>query len=70
MSLLESRGALSKSFKDLSNRWAEIRSCWQDAQADVFEREYLFLIESEVRRASAAMDHLNVVLVKIIKECE
>ena len=69
MSLLENRGALTKAFKDLGNRWTEVRSSWQDVQADNFEKLYLWPLESEVRKAMAAMDHMNVVLNKIEREC-
>ena len=70
MSLAEGRGALTKSFKDLSNRWMEVRTSWNDSQADYFEKQYLYLLETEVRKALAAMDHMNVVLQKIVKDCE
>lgn len=70
MSLLESRGQLSKAMKDLVTRWAEVRSNWMDAQADNFEKTYLVQIESETRKALAAMDHMNVVLQKVEKDCE
>ena len=70
MSLAESRGQLGKAIKDMNNRWLEVRSSWQDAQADHFERQYLFVLEADLRRALAAMDHMNVVLTKIEKDCE
>ena len=70
MSLVESRGALSKGFRDLSNRWAEVHSVWHDTQSETFEREYLLTIETEVRKATAALDHMNAVLHKIVTDCE
>jgi hypothetical protein len=70
MSIAESRGQLSKATKDLMSRWGEVRAQWQDAQAERFEHECILYLESEVRRSLAAMDHMNVVLQRIIQDCE
>jgi hypothetical protein len=70
MSLAESRGALTKASKDLANRWMQAKSNWRDGRAEYFEKEYLFMIEQEVRKALATIDHMNTVLLKIVKDCE
>ena len=69
MSLLENRGAQTKAFKDLGNRWVDVKSSWQHTQADNFEKLYLLPLEAELRKALAAMDHMNIVLNKIEREC-
>lgn len=70
MSLVESKGALSKAARDLSARWNDVKGVWADAQSLEFEKRYLFLIEQDVRSALGAMDHMNQVLQKIENDCE
>ena len=70
MSLVESRGQLTKVFRDLMNRWMMVRSDWNDPRAQYFEEQYLLPLEIEVRKAVAAMDHMNIVLNKITQDCE
>lgn len=70
MSLVEARGQLTKAFRDLTNRWMQVRGDWNDARAQYFEEQYLRPLEIEIRKATAAMDHMNVVLNKITQDCE
>lgn len=70
MSLAESRGQLGKAAQDLAHRWAEVKGSWHDAQSDHFEKLYIHMIESEVRKTLSAMDQMNNVLQKIVKDCE
>jgi len=70
MSLVESRGQISKAMRDLESRWGHVRESWDDAQADAFEQQYMLEFQVLVRKTVAAMDHMNVVLNKIVKDCE
>ncbi len=70
MSLAECRGQLTKAFRDLWNRWEYTKSSWNDTQAEQLEKRYLLEIEVQVRKAVSAMDHMNIVLQKTVKECE
>ena len=70
MSLLESKGVLSKATKDLFNRWSDVKSTWSDAQSQEFEKLFITLIDQDVRQALGAMDHMNAVLQKIESDCE
>ena len=70
MSLVESRGQLTKLHRDLLNRWMMVRSEWNDARAEYFEQQYLRPLEIEVRKAIAAMDQMNIILNKIVQDCE
>ncbi len=70
MSLAESRGQITKAFRDLMNRWEQVRSSWNDAQAEEFQQQYLLEFEVQIRKAVSSMDHMNVVLHKITKDCE
>ncbi len=70
MSLVESRGQLTKMHRDLMNRWMMVRSEWNDNRAQYFEDQYLRPLEIEIRKTVAAMDQMNVILNKIVLDCE
>ena len=70
MSLMESKGTLSKAMKDLFARWNNVQDVWTDTQSKEFEKVYLLQIEQDVRSALGAMDHMNQVLQKIENDCE
>ena len=70
MSLMESKGALSKSTKELFARWEDVKGVWSDAQSKEFEKVYLSQIEQDVRSALGAMDRMSHVLQKIENDCE
>ena len=70
MSLMDSKGTLSRAAKDLLARWEEAKNVWSDTQSQEFETTYIFLIEQDVRSALGAMDHMNQVLAKIESDCE
>ena len=69
MSLMDSKGGLSKAGKELFTRWDEARVTWSDAQSHEFETTYLDLIEQDVRSAMAALDQMNNVIQTIHSDC-
>jgi hypothetical protein len=69
MSVLDSKGGLSKATKELFARWHEVKEVWSDAQSREFEKTFLEPIEQDVRGALGAMDHLNLVLLTIHNNC-
>ncbi len=70
MSLMESKGALSKATKELIARWMDVKGIWSDAQSAEFEKTYISLIEQDVRSALTAMDRMDQVLGKLESDCE
>ena len=70
MSLMESRGELSKAAKELLARWSEVQAGWSDAQSREFEKVYITPIEQDVHSALGALDHMNLVLMKVESDCE
>lgn len=64
MSLVESKGSLSKAAKELFARWNDVKTVWSDAQSQEFEKQYLFQIEQEVRGTLGAMDLMHQILQK------
>jgi hypothetical protein len=70
MSLMDSKGTLSRAAKDLFARWQEVKGVWDDVQSAEFEKTYIALIDQDVRSALGALDHMNQVLTKIESDCE
>jgi hypothetical protein len=70
MSLMESKGTLSKAAKVLFARWTEVKGVWSDAQSQEFEKNFLVQIEQDVRSALGALDRMEQVLQKIENDCE
>ena len=70
MGVHEARGTLGKAFKELMNRWADVRANWDDAQAAAFEETYLRNLEADLRTAGGAMDQISQVLHQVRRDCE
>ncbi len=70
MGVHEGRGQLSKSFKELTRRWVETKSSWDDGTSDKFEKRHVLPIERDMRSAVSAMDSLAIVLSNAHRDCE
>jgi hypothetical protein len=70
MGVHEGMGHLAKAMKDLSLRWNETRSGWDDANSREFEKNFLEPIERDLRTAVSAMDSMSVLLHQIHRDCE
>ena len=70
MGIHEGRGQLNKALKELTARWHEAKMSWDDVNAERMEKEYLQPLESDLKSAVGAMDHMAVLLNQIRRECE
>ena len=70
MGVYEGRGQLSKALKNLMLRWVDVHSSWDDAASKYFEEKYLVPLEMDLKNASAAMDHMAVVLSNVRRDCQ
>ena len=70
MSVYESRGQIAKAMKTLMLRWQETRSDWDDSVSSAFEKNFLEMLEMDVKNAMGAMDQMSSVLQQARKECE
>lgn len=70
MGVYEGRGQLSKALKQLMLRWAEARGSWDDAASDYFEKRYLEPLDSDMKAATNAMDHMAGLLSQVRRDCE
>jgi len=69
MGVYEGRGQLTKSMKELMNRWGETRSTWDDAQSREFEERFLVSLEQDLRNALGSMDHMANLLQQVRRDC-
>lgn len=69
MSLMDSKGSLTKASKELMARWEEVKNVWSDAQSREFERIYLEPLQQDMRSAVGAMEQMNQVLQGIEHDC-
>ena len=70
MSLMESKGTLSKAAKELFARWEDVKSIWSDTQSAQFEKNYLLPLEQDLRSAISAMEQMDQALQKMHSDCE
>jgi len=70
MGVHEGRGQLHKALKELMLRWRETKLAWNDVMAERFEKETLAPMESDMKTAVAAMDHMANVLHQVRRDCE
>ncbi|MGC8553316.1 MAG: hypothetical protein ACP5O7_10680 [Phycisphaerae bacterium] len=69
MGVYEGRGQLAKSFGVLKVRWQETQNGWRDSASQRFEKKYLDPLETDVRLAAGAMDHISAVLSRVRRDC-
>jgi len=70
MGVYESRGQLAKLMKELGNKWGDTRMDWDDVVSQNFENKFLVPLESDLRNATGAMDHMALLLSQIRRDCQ
>jgi hypothetical protein len=70
MGVYEGRGQLHKALKELMLRWHETKLSWTDVMAEQFEKEQVLPLESDMKTAVSAMDHMANVLHQVRRDCE
>ena len=70
MSLKTSTARLNRAAKGFRHVWQQARSDWRDARALGFEEKYVMLLESCVRTALTALDHMDAILAHARRDCE
>jgi hypothetical protein len=70
MGMQDGRSLLAKAFKELLFRWADTKSQWNDSMSQGFERTRLQQWESDLKSATAAMDHMAQILSQARRDCQ
>lgn len=69
MGVYEARGQLAKLMKELGDKWSDTKLDWDDVVSQAFENRFLVPMESDLRNATAAMDHAGQLLAQIKRDC-
>jgi hypothetical protein len=69
MGVHEGRGQLGKSMKELTQRWMETKSVWDDPVSRRLEEDLLRPLESDLRNTVGAMDRAGMLLATIRRDC-
>lgn len=70
MSLSGSKSRLAAVTKELSLKWEETKSDWQDAKAQEFERRFLETLFAQVDKSVTVIEKLDEILDRVKKDCE
>jgi hypothetical protein len=70
MGVYETRGQLAKLMKELTDKWAATQVDWDDVVSQNFEKKFLVPLESDLRNAMAAMDHMAQFLNQVKRDCQ
>ena len=69
MGVYEGRGQLARGMKDLNNRWLDTKSTWQDSTSEAFEQEHMVTLETDLRQAITAMEHMAQIIAQVKRDC-
>ena len=70
MGVHEGRGTLAKAMKELTLRWNDAKSAWNDSRTQEFEQDHLVPLQSDLKNAVSAMDHMAILLSQARHDCE
>jgi len=69
MSLASTRNKVQSAYKELRIRWDKAKAQWDDPRSRAFETDFIEPLEPRVRAATAAMDEMNELLSRAVREC-
>jgi hypothetical protein len=70
MGVYEARGSLEKAMKELTLKWVETKSVWDDPMSRRFEERFLTNLQMDMRNAVGAMDQMASLLQQAYHDCE
>ncbi len=69
MSVSESCARLTRAAGDLFVCWYQTAESWRDENRRQFEKKYISLVRSELRRTELALQHIDAVLNHLRRDC-
>lgn len=70
MSVVEGKAKLIQAGKNLVADWQQVREAWRDENCRRFEKKYIARLETDIRAAAQAMDHIAAMLGSARRDCE
>jgi hypothetical protein len=70
MSTKVNAALLAQAAKDLTHKWEQAKSSWQDVKSAEFEARYIDALPAQVNQAMAVMADLDAMLKKVRSDCE
>lgn len=70
MSVVEGRAKLIQAGKKLMADWQQVKETWRDENCRQFEKKYVARLETDIRAATKAMEHIFVILGSARRDCE
>ena len=68
MGVQDGRAQINKAFKEMTLRWLEAKSQWNDVMSRNFEKERLFPMEMDMRAAASGMETMAQLLQQIRRD--
>ena len=69
MGVGESHARLTRAAKDLFACWSQTAESWRDENRRQFEKKYLSLVRSELRKTKQALEQIDTVLNHLRHDC-
>jgi hypothetical protein len=69
MSVVEGRAKLIKAGKKLMSDWYQVKEVWRDENCRQFEKKYINQLETDIRAAAQAMEHIGAMLASARRDC-
>lgn len=69
MSVIEGRAKLIKAGKKLVADWHEVKEVWRDENCRQFEKKYIAQLETDIRAAAQAMEHIGAMIASARRDC-
>ncbi len=70
MSVVEGRAKLIQVGKKLMTDWQQVKEAWRDENCRQFEKKYIAQLETDIRAAAQAMEHIAAMLGSARRDCE
>lgn len=69
MSVIEGRAKLIKAGKKLMADWHQVKETWRDENCRQFEKKYIAQLETDIRAATQAMEHIAAMIANARRDC-
>jgi len=69
MSVIEGKAKLIKAGKRLMADWRQVKEAWRDENCRQFEKKYIAQLETDIRAAAQAMEHIAAMIGNARRDC-